>query len=146
MTNLGPEGKSGLWRRIKPWHCGLSVGSVTAAVLVAGWFRGDREAADIGLSVTLALATGAAFFALGKARFLAWSAVFSAGWLIGLGSAVEIFAGEGFDRQGFVVLATVLFWLVLSLVIGFLAEFILAVHRLTHRLCGDRPENREKRP
>jgi hypothetical protein len=126
------------FKRIRPWQLGGGGGIVTALVLGYGWYKCGESLSELGLAVGIGVAVGFTLFLLAKLRWRAWQAVFGVFALIGLGSAVELLFETPFERQCFVALATMLFWLVLGLSVGMLAEFIRFLDRLVHRLLDAR--------
>ena len=122
-----------LREKFKPWHLGFAIGALTLAVLLIGWFGCGQAGLELALLAMIALANGLGAYFLVRSQLRAWLTVLLIGWFIGLESAVELFMETPFEQQCLVALATAVFWMILALFIGALAELIRSLHNASHR-------------
>ena len=110
----------------------MIVGLITFLIFALGWRQCGETKVEFALSLFISIAVGFCVFVLFRSSLKAWLMFFLLGLALGLGSAIELFWEVPFDRQCFVALATALFWIVLSFMMGMIAEFICFLHNRLH--------------
>ena len=128
------------WKKIKPWHYGSAVGLLTFLPLALGWRRCGEFKSEFAFLIILSIAVGFLVFVFRRYNLKAWITVFLLGLVLGMASSVDLLWEVPFERQCFISLATILFWVVLASVVGSIAEFIRFIHRLAHSIGNDTEE------
>ncbi len=117
---------------LKPWYVGFGALAAGFAVVIGGYLAFGGTLLELVASLFAAAAAAAALGVQMKRRLYPWLYCTLAGLVVGLFSCLQFYWGDRFEREFFVAMATLAFFLVLGFIIGMAAEFVRLIHFITH--------------